>query len=241
MGNGPLQFCDAPGQFASHGDDPLLQAMTMCGDPGFDQYHDTIFREHELQMDGVGGINGNSRRKLRPVPEEPSAMKLEALVRQLFNLQDLNSDGVLAEVDLNQLNERISRLRQNRNIAPYHPKPFGANSAAMRMKGQALMRDKLDAFGRPVPYSTFRKYVLKILQEIDPDETAQEIILQQFIAELSSARNGPVLRFPSNGMAVAQAPYMPVSTRRVGFFPVTAPCRIGYGFSDLRLQQMVAL
>jgi hypothetical protein len=164
-------------------------------------------------------------------------MKLEALIRQLFNAQDLNSDGVLEEAELAQLNEKIARLRYG----------TASNAVAMRTKGRAIFRDRLDAFGRPVPYPTFRKYVLEILRDLDPDEAAQEMILQQFITEVSKggltqgAPGAAAFRYNAPG-GLAQAPYMPVATRRMGFMPVAHPCRIGFTLThDPRVHQMVAL
>lgn len=225
MGNGysPLSYCDAPGQ----GADPLMQAMMICGDHNMDRIHHAIYLEHELKMDSLDGFSSGAGRQLRPVPEEPRAMRLEALVRQLFNLQDANADGVLEEAELALLNDKIARLRRGTT-------------------GRALFRDRLDKFGRPVPYATFRKYVLQILQELDSDEAAQEILLEQFVAETMGRGGGfrhmSPMRYrapPSIAQSIAQAPYMPVAPRRISFMPV-APCRMGLNVSrgDARMQMV---
>jgi len=226
MGNSPLSYCDAPGHLGN-GADPLMQAIMVCGDHdvNMDRTLEAIFHEHELDMDTVN--RGISRHR-RPVPEEPRAQRLEALIRQLFNLQDLNADGLIQE---SELRHSIASLRQGQAV----------NSAlSMRTAGRALFLNRLDAYGRPVPYPTFRKYVLQILQELDPDEAAQEIILDQFVAEANMSRGVGVFRYKCQ-KHIAQAPYMPVAPRRISFMPV-APCRMGVSLSrDPRVQQMVTL
>jgi hypothetical protein len=204
-----------------------MQAMMVCGEHDIDM--DRI--QYELKMDSLDGVGYGTTRQIRPIPEEPRDMRLEALVRQLFNLQDTNADGVLEEVELARLNEKIARLCNGK----------GTNSTALRMTAAALFRERLDAFGRPVPYATFRKYVLRILGELEADETAQELILEKFVDEASLGRGTPdvgIFRYKAHA-GVAQAPYMPVAPRRISFMPV-APCRMGMPISlsrDPRLQQ----
>jgi len=225
-----------------------MQAMLICGDHDLNMERlrdDIIFHEPELKMENLNGSfngYGSGHRQLRPVPEEPRAQRLEALVRQLFNLQDLNNDGVIEEADLASLGDRIGRIRQGK----------GFNSAAIRTTGRALLhRERLDAFGRPVPYPIFRKCVLRILQELDSDEQAQELILEQFVSEANVARGRGVgaFRYKCNNnfsnRGVAQAPYLPVAPRRISIMPV-APCinRMGISLSRdprMQTQQMVTL
>lgn len=104
--------------------------------------------------------------------------RLVALVGELFCLQDLNADGVLEEVELVKLNEKIAMLHSGKDI----------DRAAVRQKYTALFREHLDAQGNPVPLETFERYVFAMLREFDPDPKAQEMILEQFIAEARSAR-----------------------------------------------------
>jgi len=105
--------------------------------------------------------------------------KLSLLVAELFCLQDLNSDGVLGEDELVKLNEKIAMLHYGTDI----------DRVAVRTKYRSLFREQLDANGRPVPLAVFRRYVFKVLKELDPDLEAQEMILEQFIAEAQSARD----------------------------------------------------
>jgi len=195
---------------------------------------DRIRTQYELNMESVDGISSGTSRKLRPVPVEPRSQRIEALMRQLFNLQDVNADGVIEEADLVRLNDRIARLLHGK----------GAPATAFMTTGRALFRERLDAFGRPVPYATFRKYVLQILQELDPKEVAQDLILEQFVAEANLVRGGNagvgMFRYrTSGGVHIAQAPYMPVAPRRISFMPV-APCRMGLSLSrDPRMQQQM--
>mmetsp|Transcript_57764 Transcript_57764/g.135067 ORF Transcript_57764/g.135067 Transcript_57764/m.135067 type:complete len:422 (+) Transcript_57764:106-1371(+) len=108
----------------------------------------------------------------------PTAATLEGLTRQLFGLHDLNANGVLEEDELIKLNEKIAMLHYGKGI----------DKAAIRAKYSDLFRRKLDKAGRPVPYETFRDYMVKILAEIDRDPAAQEMILEQWIAEAECAR-----------------------------------------------------
>merc|ERR1712173_353139 len=43
--------------------------------------------------------------------------------------------------------------------------------------------------GEPVPYEKFRMYAYKIVDGLDKDPEAQEMILEQFIAEAQSGRD----------------------------------------------------
>lgn len=104
--------------------------------------------------------------------------RLVQLVAELFSLQDLDSDGLLEEVELVKLNENIAVLHHGKDI----------DRAAVKEKYRMLFRENLDAEGRPVPVATFSRYVFSVLRELDPDPMAQEMILEQFIAEARSAR-----------------------------------------------------
>merc|ERR1712066_622169 len=105
--------------------------------------------------------------------------RLEELVAELFALQDLNSDGVLQEKELVQLNVKIAMLHYGKDV----------DTEPVKNKYHHLFRERLDSEGRPVPVATFRNYVLQVLEELDPDLAAQEMILEQFIEEARSARD----------------------------------------------------
>jgi hypothetical protein len=104
--------------------------------------------------------------------------RLEELVLELFALQDLNSDGVLQEKELVQLNVKIAMLHYGKDV----------DTESVKNKYHNLFRERLDSEGRPVPVATFRNYVFQVLKELDPDLAAQEMILEQFIEEARSAR-----------------------------------------------------
>eukprot|EP00930_Biecheleria_cincta_P032267 TRINITY_DN22394_c0_g1_i1.p1 TRINITY_DN22394_c0_g1~~TRINITY_DN22394_c0_g1_i1.p1 ORF type:complete len:217 (-),score=38.35 TRINITY_DN22394_c0_g1_i1:118-699(-) len=112
-------------------------------------------------------------------PESARATRLEALVRELFAVQDLDSNGLLEESELIDLNLWIGLLHYGSDL----------DRSALRMKYRELFRDHLDPSGAPVPYFIFRRYILQVLEEYDNDAVAQEMILEQFIAEASLARN----------------------------------------------------
>merc|ERR1719265_1258679 len=63
-----------------------------------------------------------------------------------------------------------------------------ANNEDVSIRYKKLFREKLDPDGNPIPYEVFRKYMLGVLDELDPDENAQEMIIEQFIAESRLAR-----------------------------------------------------
>jgi len=102
----------------------------------------------------------------------------EALIRELFDLQDLDGNGFIEEFELIRLNEKISWLHHGR----------GVDREALRKHYTALFRSSLDPDGRPVPFEPFRKHIHEVLRGLDPDPRAQEMILQQFIAEAECGR-----------------------------------------------------
>jgi hypothetical protein len=104
--------------------------------------------------------------------------RLEDLTKELFNLHDLNSNGQLEEEELISLNVKIATL--------HHGK--GANLDEVRHKYRTLFRAKLDPHGRSVPYDTFRAYAVEVLEGLDSDLEAQEMILEQFVAEARAGR-----------------------------------------------------
>lgn len=93
-------------------------------------------------------------------------------------MHDLNANGSIEETELIKLNEKIAMLHYGK----------GADKAAVREKFSTMFRENLDKDGRPVEFPVFRRYTLKMLSQLDPTLPAQEMILEQFIAEAASAR-----------------------------------------------------
>mmetsp|Transcript_50743 Transcript_50743/g.147765 ORF Transcript_50743/g.147765 Transcript_50743/m.147765 type:complete len:290 (-) Transcript_50743:189-1058(-) len=115
-----------------------------------------------------------SCRSHRYVPPE----RLEDLIRQLFHLHDLNGDGFLDVSELIRLNEVIAILHQGSE----------ANCGIIRQKYETVFRQKLDPEGKPVPYGVFRAYTKEVVDSVDRDPEAQEMMLEQFVAEAQSGR-----------------------------------------------------
>merc|ERR1719327_1028600 len=107
-----------------------------------------------------------------------AADPLEAPLAELFRLQDLNGDGVLEEAELVKLNQKIAMLHYGKDV----------DTDAVRERFQGVFRSSLDAAGRPVGSAAFRRHMFGVLREMDKDPYAQEMILEQFIAEATSAR-----------------------------------------------------
>eukprot|EP00927_Polykrikos_kofoidii_P048598 TRINITY_DN4284_c0_g1_i1.p1 TRINITY_DN4284_c0_g1~~TRINITY_DN4284_c0_g1_i1.p1 ORF type:complete len:225 (+),score=32.84 TRINITY_DN4284_c0_g1_i1:65-739(+) len=107
---------------------------------------------------------------------EALVARREALVLDLFNLHDLNKNGVLEEEELIKLNEKIAMLHYGKDT----------DKDAIRTKFRDLFRAKLDPNGQPVPFETFRTYMLETLFVLDRDPRAQDLIMDQFIAEAQS-------------------------------------------------------
>jgi len=103
--------------------------------------------------------------------------QLEVLLETLFRLQDLAGDGLLDELELVKLNEKIAMLHHG-----------VADNEDIKTRYQRLFRTKLDPNGKPVAYGVFRKYMVGVLDELDPDENAQEMIVESFIKETRLAR-----------------------------------------------------
>lgn len=90
----------------------------------------------------------------------------------------MNSNGVLEEVELIKLNEKIAMLHYGKD----------ADKFAVKDKYRKLFREELDSKGNPVPYGKFRGYMLKLLDAIDRSKMAQELILEQWVEEAKSGR-----------------------------------------------------
>mmetsp|Transcript_144857 Transcript_144857/g.266203 ORF Transcript_144857/g.266203 Transcript_144857/m.266203 type:complete len:195 (-) Transcript_144857:188-772(-) len=103
--------------------------------------------------------------------------RLEKLLQQLFRRHDLNSNGVLEEVELVKLNEKIALLHSGSET----------DRGAIRKRYSGIFRSRLDADGQPVAFNVFRDYMLGILDDLDSDLATQEMILEQLIAEADLA------------------------------------------------------
>jgi len=124
--------------------------------------------------DGTTSPSSAVKRK-RPKGAEPGR-QLEYLLEELFRAHDLNSDGMLDEMELIRLNEAVAEVHDSRD------------AEQVRSKYSSLFREKLDPEGRPVPYKKFRAYMLEVLDEIDSNEVAQEMMVEQFLLEARLAR-----------------------------------------------------
>lgn len=111
--------------------------------------------------------------------------RFEGLLAELFRAHDLDENGYLEELELIQLNKKIALLHHGKD----------ADLEAIKAKFKELFRLGLDPEGNPVPYKTFRRYMLQVLSDIDPEPCAQEMVLEQFIAEAVAAR--ATFSFPS--------------------------------------------
>mmetsp|Transcript_55263 Transcript_55263/g.109790 ORF Transcript_55263/g.109790 Transcript_55263/m.109790 type:complete len:227 (+) Transcript_55263:56-736(+) len=109
---------------------------------------------------------------------------IDDLTRELFHIHDLNGNGLLEESELIDLNEKIAILHHGSDV----------NIATVRRKYQDLFRTKMDPQGCPVPFSTFQEYAQEVLDGLDTDPEAQEMILEQFVAEARSGREALGIR-----------------------------------------------
>lgn len=121
---------------------------------------------------------------------------LEELMLKLFQLQDLKGDGMLEEEELMKLNEKIAMLHKGKDV----------DLEVVRKKYSNLFRSKLDPHGRAVPFCKFHVYMLGVLDELDTDQAAQEMILEQFIAEAQVARR---LFYQGSFASDTDWPFMP--------------------------------
>jgi len=134
-------------------------------------------RSRNTMCDCCDDEDGASVQRKRVRGAEPGE-QLENLIEELFLAQDLKDDGLLDEAELVELNEAVADVHDSR----------GSNSETVQMKYSKFFREKLDPEGKPVPYAAFRRYMLDMLDEIDRNEEAQEMIVEQFLAEARLAR-----------------------------------------------------
>merc|ERR1712232_1411622 len=104
----------------------------------------------------------------------------DSLAKELFFYHDLNGNGVLEMSELVKLNEKIAILHGS-----------GQDANTIRRQYQDLFKRKLNPDGHAVPFSVFERYIRELLQSLDPDPRAQEMILEQWVAEASSTRHIP--------------------------------------------------
>ncbi|CAE7583485.1 mcmbp [Symbiodinium sp. CCMP2592] len=138
----------------------------------------------------------------------------ESLLRELFRLHDLNSNGLLEIEELVQLNSKVALLHRGRDV----------NLLAVKARYRKLFKERLDPEGHPVKFETFRKYVIQVLDGIDRDPIAQEMMLEQFVAEAKSAR--AVFHAPSFASHADKA-FLPHLSFHVNSFPRT-PDKTGH-------------
>eukprot|EP00930_Biecheleria_cincta_P064470 TRINITY_DN50049_c0_g1_i1.p1 TRINITY_DN50049_c0_g1~~TRINITY_DN50049_c0_g1_i1.p1 ORF type:complete len:308 (-),score=52.97 TRINITY_DN50049_c0_g1_i1:108-905(-) len=157
-------------------------ALASCGDCSTVDAADWIFCLEA--SDGVKPQGRKNKRRAKDAYAEGASevdlRRLEDLTRELFKAHDLNDDGMLQEMELVKLNEQIAILHHGKSQDEI---------AAVRETYHKLFRTKLDPDGRPVPYEVFRKYARGVLEELDSDPEAQEMILEQFVAEAKAGRD----------------------------------------------------
>mmetsp|Transcript_26744 Transcript_26744/g.71201 ORF Transcript_26744/g.71201 Transcript_26744/m.71201 type:complete len:170 (-) Transcript_26744:19-528(-) len=145
-------------------------SMSCCMDPQAQRCNieDTMTPSHgsSLHPDARSGVRELCRESV------------EELIKQLFNLHDLNSDGVIQEWELVSLNQAIAFLHHGCSV----------DFDAVGLRFTELFRNKLDPEGQPVSFKKFRTYVKQVLTAIDTNPMGQEMIVEQFIAEAVSAR-----------------------------------------------------
>lgn len=129
------------------------------------------------------GIEWEMAGKVKRGTHLPSSVKrsdeLEDLIQQLFRKQDLNGNGVLEEEELIKLNQKIAYLHHGKD----HRK-----QASTKENMTKLFRERLDVRGKAIVYPLFREYILHQLDDVDTDERAQVIIVEQWIAEACAGR-----------------------------------------------------
>lgn len=158
----------------------LISACQLCNNP--------VYIEHEDEL---------ARRRAKAGKRPPLwSLQLDQLLQELFHLHDLRGDGFVDELELVKLNEKIAMLHHGKDI----------DRGALRRKYTELFREKLSPNGQPVTYPAFRTYIEEVLSQLDPNENAQKMIAEQFIAEAQSGR----MLFHSNSFySVSDEPFRP--------------------------------
>jgi hypothetical protein len=114
----------------------------------------------------------------RMMDQDGTSQRIEKLMRELFVLHDLNGDGLLQMHELVKLNEKIAILHSG----------LAVDEEELRARYENLFRTKLDPEGKPVLYGKFREYLVEVLDAQDKDLEAQEMIMEQFVAEAQCGR-----------------------------------------------------
>lgn len=139
-------------------------------------------------------------RQSGPLPTSVARCRqLEDGLQELFRMQDLKGDGVLEEMELIKLNQKIAILHYGKDSKE-------AQKGVITEKYTKLFREKLDVNGDAVVYPLFREYILERLDAVDVDPRAQAMIVEQWIAEADSGREA----FNCCSLASeSDAPFMP--------------------------------
>mmetsp|Transcript_22074 Transcript_22074/g.41603 ORF Transcript_22074/g.41603 Transcript_22074/m.41603 type:complete len:257 (+) Transcript_22074:74-844(+) len=119
----------------------------------------------------------------------------EALIQELFVAHDLNKNGLLEELELIQLNKKIVMLHLGKDF----------DKDAVKAKYQDIFRRNFNVHGEPVNFVVFRNYMHKVLNGIDSDVAAQEMMLEQWLAEAQVAR---VLFHQPSVTSVSDLPFL---------------------------------
>lgn len=127
-----------------------------------------------------------AQRPRRATDSSQTEARIQDLLKELFRLHDLKSNNVLEEEELVKLNQKVALLHYGRE---------GTDKAAIREKYQTIFREHLDPQGRPVPFEIFNEYMKGVVAAVDSALNAQEMMLEQFVAEAQSGREA--FRFPS--------------------------------------------
>jgi hypothetical protein len=136
--------------------------------------------EHADGIEWELADSSNKFKRRTPLPcSVKRGQELEESIQELFRKQDLNGNGVLEEAELIKLNQRICYLHH------------GSDDKKMRSVKEdmtKLFREHLNVRGDSIVYPLFREYILHQLDTEDPDERAQIMIVEQWIAEADSGR-----------------------------------------------------
>mmetsp|Transcript_64671 Transcript_64671/g.152014 ORF Transcript_64671/g.152014 Transcript_64671/m.152014 type:complete len:177 (+) Transcript_64671:46-576(+) len=101
----------------------------------------------------------------------------DALMEELFAAHDLNKNGLLEEMELVQLNKKVALLHRQ-----------SADKSEVEKEYKELFRTNFNANGDPVGFLVFHEYMLQVLNGVDRDVDAQEMMLEQMMWEAQAAR-----------------------------------------------------
>eukprot|EP00928_Gymnodinium_smaydae_P012184 TRINITY_DN14430_c0_g1_i1.p1 TRINITY_DN14430_c0_g1~~TRINITY_DN14430_c0_g1_i1.p1 ORF type:complete len:233 (-),score=32.93 TRINITY_DN14430_c0_g1_i1:373-1071(-) len=214
-------FCESRDSFVSRDRD-----FYICRATGFSQCMDgEVLGSFGIPLIQVGGLvdhyqfesdddEGDHRDLDSFRTKRNRGERLEGLMRDLFKLHDLNGNGLLEEVELVKLNEKVAILHGG----------IDTDRGAVRRRYSDIFRDSLNPDGKPATYAAFRDYMFRILDGLDPDGPTQAMIMDQLIAEADLAlatfpaslkiRAGSLSKLPAragDGQACRPLPAMPIS------------------------------